>query len=68
MLLWRALAWSSSKGVLGAFVLVRVMVRLILGFKPDASGGVLRGRSVDIFIAFVLGFSKIGILRRRQCL
>ena len=46
MLLWRALAWSSTVGVLGA-----VFVRLILGFKPDASGGVLGGKSVDIVIA-----------------
>ena len=65
MLLWRALAWSWGEGVLGAFVLVRVMVRLILGLRPGATGGVLRGRSVDIFIALVSGSYGNGILRRR---
>lgn len=49
MSLWTAFAWSSSEGVAGA-VFVRVTVRLMFGFRPDASGGVLVGRSLDSLI------------------
>ena len=31
-------------------VFVRVTVRLIFGFRPDASGGVLEGRLLDSLI------------------
>lgn len=73
MLLWRALAWSSGEGVGGPVVLLRVSVRLILGLRPDASGGVLRGKSGDNLISFVLEelvdfrcFAELGVLRESK--